>query len=211
MTNEEVAKKIKLGESEKIIQLWGMIRRFAVQQARRWVYLGRGGVTLEDLEQIAFLAMLDALKSWKAEAGAFLTWYGFKLKTAFTEATRGRTRRDNLDPLDTAISIDTLIDNGNGDLVNLADMIPDAAAEMDFAYIEERDFFRRRREALNSVLENLPQEQSRILKIRYYANLSVSQAAKQLNMDSAEVRRTEHKGLLQLRKPNVRRKLIEYL
>lgn len=211
MTNEEVAKKIKLGESEKIIQLWEMIRRFAVQQARRWVYLGRGGVTLEDLEQIAFLAMLDALKSWKAEAGAFLTWYGFKLKTAFTEATRGRTRRDNLDPLDTAISIDTLIDNGNGDLVNLADMIPDAAAEMDFAYIEERDFFRRRREALNSVLENLPQEQSRILKIRYYANLSVSQAAKQLNMDSAEVRRTEHKGLLQLRKPNVRRKLIEYL
>ena len=69
MSNEELAAAIRAGERGRIMELWGQVRRFALQQARRWVYLGRGGVTLEDLEQAAFLALLDALGGWRAEAG----------------------------------------------------------------------------------------------------------------------------------------------
>ena len=106
MSNEELAAAIRAGERGRIMELWGQIRRFALQQARRRVYLGRGGVTLEDLEQAAFLALLDALEGWRAEAGKFLTWYGLRLKAAFTAATGQRTQRDRLDPLDRALSLE---------------------------------------------------------------------------------------------------------
>ena len=69
MSNEELAVVIRAGKRDRLMELWGQVRRFALQQARRWAYLGRGGVTLEDLEQSAFLALLDALESWRAEAG----------------------------------------------------------------------------------------------------------------------------------------------
>ena len=91
MSNEELALQIRAGKRDRLMELWAQVRRFALQQARRWAYLGRGGVTLEDLEQSAFLALLDALEGWRAEAGHFLTWYGLRLKAAFTEATGQRT------------------------------------------------------------------------------------------------------------------------
>lgn len=69
MSNEELAAVIRAGKRDRLMELWGQVRRFALQQARRWAYLGRGGVTLEDLEQSAFLALLDALEGWRAEAG----------------------------------------------------------------------------------------------------------------------------------------------
>ena len=106
MTNEELAAVIRAGKRDRLMELWAQVRRFALQQARRWAYLGRGGVTLEDLEQSAFLAFLDALEGWRAEAGQFLTWYGLRLKAAFTAATGQRTQRDRLDPLDRALSLE---------------------------------------------------------------------------------------------------------
>lgn len=56
MSNEELVVVIRAGKRDRLMELWGQVRRFALQQARRWAYLGRGGVTLEDLEQSAFLA-----------------------------------------------------------------------------------------------------------------------------------------------------------
>lgn len=212
MDTNQIAAAVQDGQAN-VLELWAAVRRFAQRSGLCWYRAmdGRAGMVLEDYMQVAFLALLDALEGWNPEAGVFLTWYGLRLKAAFSEATGQRTQRERRDPLQGYVSLDMPIAESEDDALTLGDVLPDPAAEMDFAYIEERDFFRRRKEVLNSVLENLPQEQSRVLKIRYYANLSVSQAAKQLNMDSAEVRRTEHKGLLQLRKPNVRRKLIEYL
>ena len=46
MTNEELARQIQQGERGLILSLWEQVRRFALQQARRWAYLGRGGVTM---------------------------------------------------------------------------------------------------------------------------------------------------------------------
>ena len=48
MSNEELAVAIRAGKRDRLMELWAQGRRFALQQARRWAYLGRGGVTLED-------------------------------------------------------------------------------------------------------------------------------------------------------------------
>lgn len=109
MSNEELALLVISGERDKLLTLWAQVRPFALWQARRWARIGRGGVTIADLEQTAFLALLDALEGWRAEAGQFLTWYGFHLKAAFTEATEQRRQRDRLDPLNSALSLEAPI------------------------------------------------------------------------------------------------------
>ena len=53
---------------------------------------------MQDLEQEAFLALLEALERWDEKAGPFLPWYSLRLKAAFTAATAQKTQRDRLDP-----------------------------------------------------------------------------------------------------------------
>ena len=170
MSNEELAAAIQAGERDKIMELWGQVRRFALQQARRWVYLGRGGVTIEDLEQAAFLALLSTLADWQQAEGSFLTWYGFKLKEAFATATGQRTKRTRSDPLDTAASIDAPLDEREGDPLTLADVIPDPQATEVLENIGEWD-------ALHRAVETLPEAQQAAILGRYWFGQKVDSKA----------------------------------
>lgn len=161
MSNEELAAAIQAGERDRIMELWEQVRRFAFQQARRWAYLGRGGVSIDDLMQCAFLALLAALEGWKPEAGAFLTWYGFRLKAAFTEATGQRTKRERLDPLDTAASIDKPLDEGEGEALTLADVIPDPQAAEALEGVGAWD-------TLYRAVDGLPEAQREAVRRRYW-------------------------------------------
>ena len=92
MEASKIAAAVQAGQADRL-ELWEAVRRFAYDRAYRWCRAmeGRGGVVLEDYIQVAFLALLEALESWDPAAGAFLTWYGLKLKGAFTEAVGMRT------------------------------------------------------------------------------------------------------------------------
>ena len=104
-SNEELARLIQSGQRDRLLELWAQVRRFAMWRARRWARLGRG-VTVDDLEQEAFIALLDALERWREADGPFLAIYNLRLKAAFTAATGQRTQRDRMDPLDLAASLD---------------------------------------------------------------------------------------------------------
>ena len=125
MTNEQLAEAVKAGDQDRLLELWEAVRRFAYQQALRWAAAGRGGTTVEDLQQEAFLALLDTLEGWDNGKGAFLTWHGLRLKAAFTAATKQRTQRDRLDPLQISLSFDAPLTDSQGDPFTLADVIPD--------------------------------------------------------------------------------------
>lgn len=116
MSNEELATIIQAGERAQVLTLWEQVRRFAYRQSRRWyLALGsRAGMELEDFQQAAFLALLDALEGWDAGAGSFLTWYGLRLKSAFAEATGQRTQKTKRDPLQAAISLDAPLTDTEG-------------------------------------------------------------------------------------------------
>ena len=99
MTNERLAALIQAGKRDQILPLWNRVERFAAWQARRW----RGnGTAYEDLMQVAFIALLDALERYDPERGKFIPWYAAHLKTAFSEALGTRTQRDRRDPINTA-------------------------------------------------------------------------------------------------------------
>ena len=69
-STNETAVAVQGGKAD-ILELWFSVRRFAIKQGLRWLRAsgGEGGVTIDDLEQSAFLALLDALEDWNASEG----------------------------------------------------------------------------------------------------------------------------------------------
>lgn len=197
-TNEELAQAIKTGERDKLLTLWDQVRRFAYQQARRWAAAGRGGATVEDLQQESFLALLDALERWRPDAGPFLSMYALRLKAAFTAATGQRTQRDRLDPLQDSTSLDAPMTDSEGDPLLLSDVIPDPAAEAEIENVVERDAAALRNEAIRQALDALPADQRRAVVLRYWWGQQVDAKA-------------HNKALRALRRPAVSRGLRQYM
>ena len=180
-----------------MLELWKQVRRFALQQANRWLRIGRGGVTLEDLQQTAFLGFLDALNSWDGNKGAFITWFSFTLKKAFTEATGQTTKRERMDPLDFCESLEEPLRDAP-DSGSLVDIVPDHSAERAVEAVAESDYITHRRAAVRRALDGLPADQRRAVVLRYWRGESVDN-------------RTLNAGLRALRHPSISRQLMTFL
>lgn len=208
MTNEELAQQIQQGERDLILPLWEQVRRYAHDRAYKWHRAtgGRGGVTLDDLEQEGFIALLEALEGWDEKAGKFLTWYDLRLKSAFTAATMQRTKRDMKDPLQDCLSLDAPLTDQEGDPFTLEDTIPDQRAEDDLNTVEEWD----RQAAIRRVLDSLQAEQRRVILLRYYHDMTREQTAQRLHLTRTRVNTIEQKALRILRHPVNSRVLLQY-
>ena len=175
MTNEELALQIRAGERGKIMELWAQVRRFALWRARRWAAFGRG-VTVDDLEQEAFIALLDALERWREADGPFLAIYNLRLKAAFTAATGQRTQRDRMDPLDLAASLDAPVgDDQEGG--TLEEFVEDPSGGEGFEAVEERDTLEHLRADMEEAMGSIPAEQLEILRRKYYLGQEVDRRA----------------------------------
>jgi len=177
MTTNGIAAEVKAGQTG-YLELWEAVRRFVHDQSYRWAAAlnGLGGVDNEDLQQTAFLALLEAVEGWESEKGAFLTIFGLKLKTAFSEATGLRTKRDRQDPLQAAVSLDAPLAGDEGALT-LADTLEDPSAAAEIDGVAERDFQQRRREALAAALATLPEAQRAAVVGRCCCGQKVEQRA----------------------------------
>ena len=209
MTNEELAQQIQQGERELILQLWEQVRRYAHDRAYKWHRAtgGRGGVTLDDLEQEAFIALLEALEGWDEKAGKFLTWYDLRLKSAFTAATAQRTQRDRQDPLQDCLSLDAPLTDREGDPFTLGGTIPDPRAEEDMEAVAERDL----QAGVRRVVDSLSEEQRRVILLRYYHDMTREQTAQRLHLTRARAAAIESKALRLLRHPVNSRVLLAHI
>lgn len=211
MEASKIAAAVQAGQADRL-ELWEAVRRFAYDRAYRWCRAmeGRGGMVLEDYIQVAFLALLEALESWDPAAGAFLTWYGLKLKGAFTEAVGMRTQRDKRDPIHHALSLDApLTDSESGEDFTLADVIEDPYAAAGVETVAELDYQRRRTQALATALDGLTEDQRRAVVLRHCNGLTLDQTAARMGTTRATARAAEQKGLRLLRHPK-NRELRQY-
>lgn len=210
MEASKIAAAVQSGRAD-ILELWEAVRRFAHDRAYRWYRAmeGRGGMVLEDYIQVAFLALLEALESWDPAAGAFLTWYGLKLKGAFTEAAGMRTQRDKRDPIHHALSLDMPLNGEIGEDLTLADVIEDPRSEEEIEAVAELDYQQRRKQALATALDGLTEDQRRAVVLRHCHGLTVDQTADRMGITRATARAAEQKGLRLLRHPK-NRELRQY-
>ena len=191
----KIAVSVQSGDGE-VLALWGMCRRYAMQQATRWLraFEGSGGVELDDLEQSAFIGLLKAVQTWKPESGAFSTWYTIQLKAVFVEAYGMRTKRTREDPLNKYhLSLDTPLDENEDGSFTIADVLPDEAAEEVFEDIEQRDF----RQAVQAALAQLPDAQREAIISEFWLG----------QKPDARARR---EAIRALRHPRIRKPLMEY-
>lgn len=137
-----------------IMMLWEAVRRFAVKQAFQWLYTAadRAGVTMDDLEQTAFLALLAALPGYDEQKGAFLTWYNYYLKNAYKLLCGLRTERDKQDPINTSISLDEPVVGSDDETLTIGSLIEDPQAARPFETSGLSD-------AIQAALATLPEDE----------------------------------------------------
>ena len=190
----KIAVSVQSGDGD-ILTLWGMCRRYAMQQATRWLRaFESGGVELDDLEQSAFIGLLKAVKTWKPESGAFSTWYTIQLKAVFVEAYGMKTKRTREDPLNKShLSLDTPLDENEDGNFTIADVLPDEAAEEAFEDVEQRDF----RQAVQAALAQLTDAQREAIIGEFWFG----------RKPDPKLRR---EALRVLRHPRIRKPLVEF-
>ena len=199
MTNEALAAIIQAGRDDLTAELWQQCERFIAQQASRWCYAwnGRGGVTFDDLCQVGFLAMLEALRTYNPEKGVkFISWLGVCLRAPFLAAVGYRTKRQQQDPIEAAASLEAPLE-GTEDLT-VGDMVADPLDCI--AAADRRIFIEQLHAALDEALDRLPQEQARAVRWRFYDGLTFAQAAELDCTTPDTVRKREAAAMQQLRR-----------
>ncbi len=187
MSNEELVALIQAGDRDRIVELWHQVQRMVYKQAARWA--GVGGTTLEDLEQAGFIAVLRAVDTYDPTKAKFSTHLFQRLRAEFSAATGYNSKRSWFDPLQNAVSLDAPLEDSED--ATLADFIPDpaAAAEMDGMEV---------RMGVAAILAELPEEQQRAVRGKYWHDLTVD-------------KKTLNAAMKRLRHPDCSRRLKAYL
>lgn len=160
-------------------ELWDGVKYFVRLSAYKYIsraYAWQGQSTrhfdADDLIQSGYLALVDAVKGYDPERGAFITYLGFYIRNRFAEVAgrRGTKRRPEFeaDSLDTPIGED-------GD-TSMGAMLADPNAE--FADdITEREALKQDCAALLTEIDELPKRQRQVLMLTVRDGLSLEAAA----------------------------------
>lgn len=204
MSNEELVAQIQAGAVERLGELWEQVEGLVKWKANHIMTAlklhGNCGVEFDDLYQSGYLAMIGAVETYEASAGKFSGWFMYYLKTAFCEATGIRTKKQQKEPLNMAISLESPITN-DADSSLLLEIVPDPAGEIPIEKIEARIFYQQMHNALDQSLSTLPADHRLVIEKRYYEEKTLSQVAREIGVTSESVRNAERKGLRKLRTP----------
>lgn len=210
MTRQEftaAAEAVQAGEPGATLKLWEKVRRFVAKSAYRWASNSNGRTPHEDLMQVGFLAMLDAVEKFdpEREGGGFLAVLRLTLKTRFAEESGIRTTRR--DAPHYAESTDAF---AYEDGPTVADTVPDESAALAFMSVEYGDFLDYCRRIIGAALDGLPQAQAAVVRLRYLDGLTLDEVAARRTSKQA-VKEVEERALDRLARGKYRRELRECL
>lgn len=213
MSTEEMVAAIQGGDVALLEPLWAKLWRLVRRFAYRYYMAtqGRGGVTVEDLEQAGFLAVMDAIPRYDPKEAAFSTYLVQYLRKHFQEAS-GRLYKDAKgcfmpkDALNTCISLNMTVDDDEE--TELVEITADPATNLEV--IEEKIWREQLRETVADVLQELPEDQMAVVRCRFWEGLTYEEAANQLGRDAGSVRGAEQKAIRGLRKSKNKKRLIPF-
>lgn len=204
VTNEELALRIKAGDSEAVAALWEQTKKLAYQFAFRFynrsmASCAASGITLEDVQQESFFVVLDAVQAFDETKGfKFTSFISFHAKKRFNAliGIRGNTAKR---PLNCAESLDELIPGGED--ITVMDTIPDENAAQAFEDVEQEIYQQQLHGAMEHALGTLDEQQELTIRSRYYQDMTLEAIAQQDGTTREQVRQLVAKGLRGLRKP----------
>jgi RNA polymerase sigma factor (sigma-70 family) len=207
MTNEELAARIKAGETELMPILWEQTKRFAYKMANKfyWFHYDRCkelGVELADLEQEAYLGIHIAVEKYKPEKGVkFLTYAAYRLKSSFTIAAHLHNGKDRYH--ETKFEDVTVCEGNAGEDVTLEDTIADTQAEEDMQdFIEQearQDYLSNLHTAFQEAFASMRETQRGAVTACLVLGMSGREYARQRGVSHQAVYTARESGLRKLR------------
>lgn len=212
LTNEELCVLIKNGDDGLLPTLWEQVRKYVVLRAKRFYgqFDKPHGCEVDDLIQVGFLAVVEAVKYYDPEKGyKFTTFLGNTLKNAFKTAMGIRTSKR--DWLDYAKSLDEPI--GKESDMTLLDSIGDLTpGEAD---VEETVIVsvwnQELRAALNDAMSILSEKQRELLELQYYYGLGLTQIAEIRGCNRSRIDIQRYEALDRIYNSKYRKILAEFL
>lgn len=207
MSNEELVSKIQRGDTGAIGALWDNVCLLVRKMAGRFhrATEGRGGLEVEDLEQVGYLAMVNAAETYSPEKEAkFSTWLCIYLRKYFQEASGRRymdTRGNFMpkDALNACISLNAPVDDEEE--TELMEITADPAANMES--VEEKIWHEQLRDALDNALSAIPGDLAEILRLRNYERLTLDEIGERWQVGRERIRQLEDKAIRKLREPKL--------
>lgn len=160
MSVDILASAAQQGDGDACARLWAAVRRFGYHVAGRYkeAAAANGASDVEDLEQIAAMAMLCALRTWDPQGGAaFLGWYRYYVQRECRAALglRGRLREEHY----RRISISTPV--GEEEDCTIEDTLADESIPPVTASIELTEL----QEAVRAAVDRLPPAEAECVRL----------------------------------------------
>jgi len=208
VSNEEIVARIQAGEEHLMETLWVQVERFAAWKSSRVIRAlnGFGGVEFGDLYNSCYLALVDAVKTYNPNNGAFTTWYMFYIQTAFAVITGSRTVRARNDPLQNYVSLSTPIGDNDTD-GTLSDVTPDPHGEESLISTEARIMYEQIQRELGRTLSMIPPEQGHILQQHYLEGKTIETIGQETGIAASDIQNMEHKAIRAMRQPKISKRL----
>ena len=206
MTNEELAERIQTGEKQLCSQLWAQVKRFVYMQAARYGARTSGicrcsGVELDDLEQEAYLAMLDAVKAYDSQSGFLFTTYLHRHLLNHWRSLLGlRTVKGKNNPLNLSIRLESPIGAQEDENITVGDMIPDSGAEQALESAIDGIYRQQLHDVLECCITSLPERKSDTIRGRYYRGETLKQIANRWGVSISSIKDLEKNSLRDLKR-----------
>ena len=203
-TNEDLAIEAQGGGAPVMHVLWDRVARYVKKLAYRWTqsFYWLPGVTINDLINSGYIAMVEAVETYSSEKGAFLTWFTFYLKKAFLECYGLRERHP--DPLINAESLDSPISEDDGDGV-MYDIVADPKGEAPVEAAEKKIYLEQLHGALEEEISKLPDAYNVVLRERYFRGKTYQEIGQTVNRSANQISIIERKALRRLRGSSTQR------
>ena len=205
MTNEELAILIKNGHEEHLPELWENVRRLMYQLSFKQYSANKElfnsvGLSLEDIQQESYFAMLGAIEAYNPEKGyIFTTYLNLQLKCRLRSILR---LKDPLNREDTR-SLDAPLEDENEDSDTLHDVTADPTSGALIAAFDQRESYR----LLHEAVSLLPGGLKEVIKLLYFENLTLKQVGERQGRSIEAVRQSERRALNMLRRGPISKKL----
>lgn len=197
---DALAVRAKAGTEADLLELWEKIRPLACWFANRWqrAWRGRGGVTVEDLEQSAAVALLQAVQGYDPAAGSFTGYYSTIIVREFAEASGLRTPKQARDPLHDAASLDAPLSSEEPDGACLLDTLADPrdlVAEADDIIFRDQ-----LAAAVRAAMKDLPSVEETVIRGRFFEALTLAQLSQRAGVSASMIRARERRAIKRLRR-----------
>lgn len=204
-SNEELAVRIRDGETNLYGELWENVKRLFFLKATAYYNRHKEkcracGVELDDIYQSCFLALHEAVKAYSVDSGyQFTSYLSYSFKNAVDALMNGTHRRKYGDPLNLAYSLDMPLSDESE--TTQADLMPDEAAANSFDDAELRIYTQELHEALEKAMaRSCTEKEITVLRRIYWDGETLQTVADALGSSVSYIGQMKSHAFRQIRK-----------